>query len=622
MLEAGFILIAAAIKVWIASRPLEAIAWAIYDDRWFLQKAQSILDGQWFGDYNYLTLIKGPIYPLWIALLSRCGLPLLPAEQILYAAACVVVTSSFSPALPSRVARAAFYLVLLINPISFADGIATRTLREFLNLSLVLLACGAVAGIGLRLDAPLARLVAWALFAGVALAALWHTREEAVWILPLPAVAAVIIVRWWRTAPRRRAAHAALVLAVPLSIVAAAHIGLRLMNDRHYGVFEIVEFQDESFLRAYGSLTHVRPHPPRPRVPVPKEVRERVYAVSPAFAELRPTLEGPIGSGWGETEHQGEMGGASFMWAFRQAVAHAGYYDRGSGAVREYYDRLTGEIAAARRSGRLDAREPRATLVPPLLEGQRRAVLARWLHGLLRIARFEDLSVAASHSIGPRSDWSDYAITRTRLAPELRFSEALRFRLALSAPDVGVTIEGGRPRVRELGPQRLEIEAPARGAFLVLSRGGTRVERIALSYAPPVSNSGLVSAENFEIVSTPVSQSSALDRNRLRILQGVAAIYRNAFAPCLVAAALLYCANLTRLVRRRGWTMPLLLGGILAALAARVMILAVIDVTSFWVFWIAYEAPAHALLLVAFMLMAHDGVTALKERLVPFPLRR
>ena len=218
------------------------------------------------------------------------------------------------------------FVVLLFNPMSVSDDTSIRVTREGLYPALGLLVFAGAAGAALRLNGSRRNALAWAALCGIALALFWHTREESVWFVPVLAAALLVSVL------RARWKQAAVAAALPVLIVAAAHFALVLANGLTYGVYAVVEFQWKPFLRAYGSLTSVRQHPATPRFPVPREVRQRVYAVSPAFAELRPFLEGQLGIDW-RRGGADDLGGESFMWAFREAVEKAGYYARGSAAV-------------------------------------------------------------------------------------------------------------------------------------------------------------------------------------------------------------------------------------------------------------------------------------------------
>ena len=73
----------------------------------------------------------------------------------------------------------------------------------------------------------------------------------------------------------------------------ARPLGVSAKNARHCGVFATTAVTAPGYLAANRALTSIEQAAPRRFVPVPAEVRERAYAASPAFRELRPTLEGP-----------------------------------------------------------------------------------------------------------------------------------------------------------------------------------------------------------------------------------------------------------------------------------------------------------------------------------------
>jgi hypothetical protein len=56
------------VKLWLVRAHLVAVTNTPHDDLLFIRHAHSILNGGWLGDYNQLTLIKEPFYPIFIAL--------------------------------------------------------------------------------------------------------------------------------------------------------------------------------------------------------------------------------------------------------------------------------------------------------------------------------------------------------------------------------------------------------------------------------------------------------------------------------------------------------------------------------------------------------------------------
>src|SRR6185369_8063741 len=124
----------------------------------------------------------------------------------------------------------------------------------------------------------------------------------------------------------------------------------------------------------------------------PADARQKAYAVSAAALELRPALEGAVGKSWlrASCKHVprtpcSEILSAHFVWAFRDAVAAAGHYKSAPEALA-FYDRLTAEIDAACRAGRLSCGPASASLAPPFRWNYVADALAIAPQGLLRLA--------------------------------------------------------------------------------------------------------------------------------------------------------------------------------------------------------------------------------------------
>src|SRR5215510_15980411 len=69
------------LRLWLGSRLHVTPKIAPHDDLLFLDQAKALLDGEWLGKLDALTLIKGPFYPLFIAATQVVGVRLIPAEQ-------------------------------------------------------------------------------------------------------------------------------------------------------------------------------------------------------------------------------------------------------------------------------------------------------------------------------------------------------------------------------------------------------------------------------------------------------------------------------------------------------------------------------------------------------------
>ena len=209
-------------------------------------------------------------------------------------------------------------------------------------------------------ERPRRQLVAWSFALGLALSAFWLTREEGVWLAPsLALIVGFSAYTLWRSSNADLRARL-IIHVVPFLILGSALLTVSALNKAYYGVFATVEFKAPAFLSAYGSLCRVEHAHWRRYIPVPKETREEIYRYSPAFAELRPFLEGAIGDGWtvpsaslpGGEDIAKEMAGGWFMWALRDAVAAAGYCQNGKSAM-DFYSRLAREVNRACDDGGL-----------------------------------------------------------------------------------------------------------------------------------------------------------------------------------------------------------------------------------------------------------------------------
>lgn len=424
---AGLILV----KLWLVSaQPIIAFGRASYDDRLFLNLAHNLLGGTWLGPFNELTLAKGCFYPIWIALVARLGIPLLLSQQLLYLLAVLALVGAVRPMGYGPWRLLVLGAALWFNPGTYTVSVL-RVIREGIYPALTLLVIAGFVGTLLRASVGSWRAVGpWLLLSALSLSAFWQTREEGVWLLPFLAgvVAFVFARQWWVRAPRGWSA--ALACAIPLLAIPCSNGIVALINQAHYGIAVTVEFKAHDFTAAYGALTRVKPKQIVPHVQVSKEARDLIYRVSPAFATLEPLLEGPVGKSWGPVARTewpelkaGEIGGAWFVWAFREAVARAGYYANGKTAMG-FYRRLASEVNSACKAGKLDCLPPRASMLPPWVPGYGKAMLKTFARAAQFTVSFAGMSADPTPSAGDDSTLALYReLTHDRIAPRGTLSD-------------------------------------------------------------------------------------------------------------------------------------------------------------------------------------------------------
>lgn len=415
----------------VSGIPASVYSVATHDDALFLRGAHALLTTGWLGPFDNLTIIKGPGYPLFIAATSWLGWPLLPTQQALYVVAVVVLVLALRHWLPHYGVLAIVFLALLFNPGTFLvepsladrtvlNGPHTRVLREGIYASLAIL----VIGLGLHQAARLSRgkpaspLIAAGL--GLALSSYWLTREEGIWLAgPLALITGMALYGLARHRVRPFASLALLVL--PGLILWGANTLVAKINKNVYGIQAKTEVDHPDYAQAVSALMRVSQPKRIVALPVPRPTRQKIYAASPAFAELEAAFEGPVSQRWANPtlcrilpETCGDVGGF-FMWAFREAVAMNGYYRTGTAAM-EYYRRLASEVGAACDQGRLACDAVGTSMIPAIGLGDGGPLLRSSFAILRRMLTYGDTQVAAPFSRGTVEPWM-VPLVNGRIAP-------------------------------------------------------------------------------------------------------------------------------------------------------------------------------------------------------------
>jgi hypothetical protein len=409
-----------ALKLWITRvMTVSAIGASPHDDHLFLSQAAEILRGRWLGPYTNLTLAKGPLFPLFVAASAAARVPLLLAEQLLYVVACVTFVAALRSWVRLRWARVGTFVVLVFQPMTYSDEVATRTVREGIYPAITVLVLATAVGALGALDRGRPARVAWAAGFGLALPAFLLTREESPWLTPsLLLCLGLLLVRRpvrWRTF--------ATTVSIAAAIACAVMATVSTVNRVRYGTFIVNEFRDGSFSEAMGALSRVEHARFSRFVRVPAEARARIYAVSPRFAELRQYLEGENGRAWMQNACAGggicdDIAGGWFMWAVRDAVQLAGYYGRGARAVESYYRALAHEVDAACADGRLACRRTGTSFLPRWHSEYATPLRQALLRAVSKLVLFDGFTPRAGPSTGSSEDLAFFrAMTHERLAP-------------------------------------------------------------------------------------------------------------------------------------------------------------------------------------------------------------
>ena len=363
----GLALAAAAAKMALCALQLAQAtpAFSPIDDTLMFEMARSIREGNWLGEYGYLTLGKHSFFALWLAFLNVLHVNFLVGGQLLYAAACLVLLAAVKPLFCTNAARGLVFLAVLWLPASWAQ-FTLRVYRDNIYPALVLLALGGLVGAFCRFAQPAKKAVPYYVVAGAALAAAWLCHEDNALLLPFVGCAAAVYLVFLftsKTAGQKRAKLALLLL--PLALWAGGITAWKAMNYRYYGRFIVSDFSQGEFADAMGALTRVAPGAQQRYIPIPYQTRQMLYEISPTLASVQDEIEnGDMYSRYGYADKP-EFIANGIHWMLREAAANAGVYATPETA-RAFWQAVADEVNAACDAGEVPAGRKHSGVFSPV----------------------------------------------------------------------------------------------------------------------------------------------------------------------------------------------------------------------------------------------------------------
>lgn len=368
------------------------------DDELFYKLATNIANGEWLGEYSWLTLSKHSFYALWVAVLHTLGIPVLLGGHILWAISGFCTAWAFYPMLKRRWISLILFLLLLYLPSSTANpapfGYITRIYRDNIFPALCMLVIAGMVGFALRRKLKLRHTVGWLVLAGIALAACYLSREDGWWMLIFAVSAALITILIYLLKTKKFSFKIVFASLLPFLIMALGIAGWCSMNFLHYERFIVSDFSSGEFVDAYSAILRVKPETWEIGDGVSPDVLAQLYEHSNTFAELKPFLSQPR-----NIERYGNYNAGAFYWALREAAFEAGYYDSPQKA-QQYFEKLAAEITKLIEQGTLVASPPRKSLSPAIREEHVVPVLQEAIHSLYFCATFQQCEPSSLRSIG------------------------------------------------------------------------------------------------------------------------------------------------------------------------------------------------------------------------------
>ncbi len=405
------------IKLWLVDAQDLLATYTPHDDYLFVRLAKSILNGEWLGPYDQVTLVKGPGYPLFLAFAHHTGLPLLLVQQLLYGLICVLAIVAIKPLIKMRWPLMIIFFFLLFNPFTYAYPGTGRAFRFGLSMPLVLALFSCICGALVRVNRSQVKVLLWTTLTGLVFGYLWFTREEGIWLLPSMALFGLyflVVDRGFRFSTILvRSLHLIWIVA----IFAGYQSGFSYLNQKYYGAPIIVELKSPEFEAAFGGLMNINGQNSSRYIPVSTQSKLDAYRVSPTFRELKPYFE--------EADKGARWPDSFYIWSFRDIVIRSGHSDSLTDSL-EFYGKMGEEIRLACEAGTVECLD-RKPSIKPIWKGEYFNLVPEYFWEIFQQAftfsffNADENEYAKNLSNGTDEMVKDYRfVTRESLAPRSR----------------------------------------------------------------------------------------------------------------------------------------------------------------------------------------------------------
>ena len=352
-----------------------------HDDLLYLQLAHHIVNGEWLGPLDPLTLAKSCIFPVFIALGILSGLPYLVFLDLLICGTAFLGQQALRPCI-NRFWSLVIYTVLLFNPAYF---FYQRLVIQDLYATLITGMIACLAACWLRRDRAFIKTVPWIIGGSLFFAIAVHSREEGKILIVIFAGLFLLLLLdvWIRRVPCKEVLRAAVVwIAIPAVCYLGLNITIRQINRHYYGIAETCIRNNRSYKGFIGTLLGaakcIDPEWDI-RIPLRYEIFDQLCEMSPTLKMLKPYMNRK--TGWHMITNERfpanvleaspnlkiNTKGGFIQWEILDAMLKAKLYAEGNTRKAEqFYQKVVEELSGAAGQGKIPGFKVRYSNLVPL----------------------------------------------------------------------------------------------------------------------------------------------------------------------------------------------------------------------------------------------------------------
>ena len=369
------LLFLAAVRIWLACHTnYAAVPTGPYDEELQVSLGLRLAAGQWLGAYSQYTLIKGIVYPLFLALCVKLGITYGMGLGIVMVGSAMIFQTMLGLVTKNRVLRGICYTYVLYSPVAMTSWSGLRIYRDVLAPWLLLILVSCLAAVWFLRTEPFRKSLPW--FAGLAVSFMlfYNLREDSIWILPLVCTG-LLLAGIGRVMVCRKAASPdgfaqdgiisgssaksricfvlpyLLCCLLPFAASAGWEGVISQNNLLHYGIALPNDRVKGNFARVMSLISSVEDPAANEKIWISNEMLRQCIEASPTLKRMESEIEARR---WVTADGQGsdEVLGDYMQWALRNALSDSGFY-RDAVKTEGVLGKIASELEAAYADGRL-----------------------------------------------------------------------------------------------------------------------------------------------------------------------------------------------------------------------------------------------------------------------------
>ena len=392
-------------QILVYDLPIYAISNALPDDGLMVYLAENLKNGQWLGNYQRLTLVKGIGYPLFLVISNILPFSYLSISSLFYTVSVLCMVYAVKPLFRTYKSLAVLYMVLLFSPVGASLVTFQRVYRNSISASQVLLIIGSFAGIYFRREWSVKRQIPWLFGAVLGLVSFYYTREDAIWILPFVVVVTLIyigmVIYRYRVFRKKDMMVRILLILLPLLCMTGTGKAIGFLNQHYYGTSVVNELNSGSFAEMMKTIYSVEDSKELKQISVSRAKLKELYKYSPTLEDIQDEMDIQFAAWCGDEEYSRvwEVEDGWFFWILRDAMSDAGYYES-TETMTTFCEAVTAELQQAMKAGNL---RERPTMPSAMMSPWREGYFLKTLDAMWELHQYansyEGLQTQAAYSV-------------------------------------------------------------------------------------------------------------------------------------------------------------------------------------------------------------------------------